>query len=202
MKQKKSMTINPFDKGDVRYFTGIRKREKERFKYLEHKKVTPKSVIISSYGRIISGDENVKIYMIYKEGRPSPCVSITDNNLKTKTILTLSHLIADAFIPLTDRDKKLHRNCICNKTKTADVRYTNLKRHSKREIAMLSAIKKLDKDDSNYYEKAAIIVHKLMDDNYTADDILYVLEDYLSVKNKKEWISKIYNKETYSWVQY
>lgn len=202
MKQK-SMTTNPFDKGDVRYFSGVRKRERERFKYLEHRKVTRKAVIVTSYGRVISGDENVKVSIIKKKNGLPTCISITDKNLDTRTILTLSHVIADAFINVTDRDKKFHRDCVYNISKAkTDARYSNLKRHSRYEISVIGRVKNMDINDDNYDEKLAIIVHKMMDRKYTAEDILYVIGDYLPIKNKRNMITRICNKEIYNWVKY
>lgn len=201
MKQK-SMTTNPFNKGDVRYFTGVRKRERERFKYLEHNKVTPKSVIVTSYGRVISGDENVRIRFIKKKKGPA-IISIIDNNLKTRTVLTSSHVIADAFINVTDKDKKFNRDCVINTSKAkTDIRYSNLKRVSKYEIMVIRDINKLDINSDNYGESLAIIIHKMMDRKYTSDDILYVIGDYLHMKNKKSLITRICKKEIYNWVQY
>ena len=174
--------------------------EKEKFKDINFLNIQSGLYLISDSGRIFykKNREELKYYNI--TGYKGCSLKLKDGSYK-KFLVHI--LVAKAFLKKTYKDKKFNRTLVHPHefVKSVDnvrfLKYTNRVELSYKSILYY---KYKDSNKKSYLETCAKYVYKLYKKNYNVDDILYVLEDYIKVKDINKFINNIINKKTYKYI--
>ena len=177
--------------------------KKEEFKKINFFKVASGMYKISNMGRVVFSSTGEEVKYGKSSGNckyKTCCLKLKDGSYK-KFIVHI--LVAKAFIKKTTRDKKFRRDLIhCHEFQYMVDAAEFLKYSNKKEISLRYNLYKAYKDNNHnanktYLELCAKYVYILYKDKYNIDDIIYVLGDYIKVKNIRRFIDNVMKGKTY-----
>ena len=195
---KKEVTVNhdnflpsnPFNKSDVKRKKINGKYVYEKFYLIDFLDIKENSYVVSSFGRVFS-------LITKKEMACNGCPS--KNNYTSIILITkegkqrrypVHRLVALAFLPKTNSDKKMNRQFIHHKNWDNDYNYYwNLEWRNRVEIAAIEKINNKEMEE----EEIVKVVCKLLENRETIVDIF----DMIGGKLSKDKISKVKNKVIY-----
>lgn len=177
--------------------------KKEEFKKINFFKVASGMYKISNMGRVVFSSTGEEVKYGKSSGNckyKTCCLKLKDGSYK-KFIVHI--LVAKAFLSKTNRDKKFKRNLIhCHDFQYMVDAVDFLKYSNKKEITLRYNLYKAYKENNyssnkTYLELCAKYVYILYKDKYNIDDIIYVLGDYIKVKNVRRFIDNVMKGKTY-----
>lgn len=186
------MASNPINKKDV-------KRKKvngvyvyEKFYLIDFLNIQEDSYVISSFGRIFSLIKNIELKTVSNSSRNNyKTIMLKTKNGRSRNF-SVSRLVARAFIPKTDTDRKLNRKYVHHKNWDNDYNYYwNLEWKSYTEINVMSFVQRTkDIEESDLAKYVCILLQK----GCPMVDIYETLYRLIS----KDKISKIKRREIYT----
>ncbi len=185
------LSSNPINKADVKRKKISGKYVYEKFYMIDFLNIKKNSYVVSSFGRVFSLRTNKEIF-----GYPDKA----KNNYNIVYLMCEDgkghkfprhRLVARAFIPKTQADKRMNRWYVHHKNWDNDYNYYwNLEWRSPLEIVMIG---KVQKNKEIEEEDIAKVVCSLLESGETIVDIFEMLDGKIS----KDKISKIKNKYIY-----
>jgi len=168
---------NPINKKDTQSKKINGKYIYETFYLIDFLDIKDDTYIISSFGRLFSLVTKEEINVVMDKTKDNYRAVMLKTNSGKRRKFPLHRLVARAFIPKTDIDKKMKRVYIHHKNWDNDCNfYWNLEWRSPLEIMMMDRIKENAGDEKVITE----VVHRLIERGETIDDIYYMIDEQLS----------------------